>query len=125
MATLLIVSQDTDIRTLVCNIIVGTGHQSFHAQTIDQLDQDYSNYDFLIIDAAYDLSLDDWEKLKKLKTVTRPELGIIIIDTPLTFQLRQKCERSKIDIVLPFPSDLTVEIPNALSALLNRSSTIS
>lgn len=117
MTDILIFSQDLDIGTLISMIAKDAGYTSTHVQSMEEVFQTNIIFNLLIIDSAYNLNSNDWEKLKKFKASKAEYLPIIINSTPSKDFLYGKIEEGTIDIVLPYPCG-PQEITDAISSYL-------
>ena len=114
MITIMIVSDDKDIVGLVTSILNQAGYEAVYAETVAELFQNSASIDFILLDRPLNLSSDDWSVLKKLKEAKGRKLPIAITNMPQTPWLQQRIREVAIDMIFPYPCDLTVEIPKLL-----------
>lgn len=92
-------------------ILNRSGYEAVHVRTVAELLQNLVAVDFIILGRPFNLSPNDWEVLKKLKEEDGGKLPIAITNSPQTIWLQQKSKEVGIDMIFPYPCDLTVELP--------------
>jgi CheY-like chemotaxis protein len=116
MLSILIISDDIDVANLLSFVLDQAGYTSIHTKSVMELFQNLATFDFIILDHPFNLTPDEWNMLKKLKEADERKLPIAITNSPQTTWLQQKSKEVGIDMIFPYPCDLTVEIPTFLNA---------
>jgi len=115
MASVLIVSDDIDVANLLSYLLDQAGYSTVHMKTVSELSQNSVTFDFIVLDHPFNLAANDWNMLKKLKE-EKGKLAIAVTNSPQMPWLQEKSKEVGIDMIFPYPCDLTVELPTFFDA---------
>lgn len=105
MKTILIIAEDLDIANMFTLIIEKVNYHSLQVETVSQAFDVEESLDYILLDRPFNLSSNEWMKLKELKQIKN--VPFAITNSPKTEWLLEKSEDVGIKLILPYPCDLT------------------
>ncbi|GJM43141.1 MAG: hypothetical protein DHS20C20_34230 [Ardenticatenaceae bacterium] len=117
MLTILIISDDSDSRTLLSSIVNQAGHKAIYSKSVTEILQNTKTLDLILLDRPFNLLPSDWDILKNMEETKLEQLSIAITNTPPTKWVERKIKETYTNFIFSYPCDLTVEIPTYLNAL--------